>query len=220
MNELLIPSKIVHSKRKSIALIVDREGQLVVRAPLHCKDEDITDFILKKSNWIITKRSEYLNSAFKVLTFNNGETVQILGKPYRISLYNGYKVYLKDDCICIPTVKPSVRLKQYLRNLTKTIINEKVTFYCQNYNLTHKQITITGAKTRWGSCGYKNSLNFTYKLAMCPEDVIDYVVVHELCHTIEKNHSRKFWARVADILPNYKQQEKWLKDNKRIIDVI
>lgn len=220
MDELLIPNQIVRSRRKSIALVIDREGRLIVRAPLGCKDEEINKFIIKKSKWIISKRTENLNSEYKPLSFTNNETISILGEPFNILLYNGYKVKVENNAIFLPSVKPEIRIKQYLINLTKKIIPERVNYYCKTFNLQHKQITITGATTRWGSCGYNNTLNFTYKLAMCPMDVVNYVVVHELCHTLEKNHSKKFWNRVAEIMPNYKQQEKWLKNNKRIIDVI
>ncbi len=220
MNDLLIPNEITYSKRKSIALIIDRDGNLYVRAPFHTKQEDIDKFILKKSKWIISKRTENQNSVYSPLTFKKDETITLLGEKYNIVLYNGYRVKTENRTVFLPSINPAIRLKTFLINLSKTIIPKQVQHYASLFNFNYKQIKITSAISRWGSCSYNNNLNFTYKLIMCPIEVINYIVVHELCHTKEKNHSQKFWHRVEEILPNYKTQEKWLKENKKIIDVI
>ena len=79
--------------------------------------------------------------------------------------------------------------------------------------VTYGRITIRAQKSRWGSCSGKGNLNFNCLLMLCSEDVRDYVVVHELCHRKELNHSPRFWAEVEKVLPGYKVQRKWLKDN-------
>ncbi len=220
MNELLTPSKIIHSKRRSIALVIDNNGDLIVRAPLKCTDESIISFILKKQKWIIEKRTQIQNSNYKIISYKDGDIVPILGKDYIIKLIDIKKIGFEENTILLPTLNPERSLKRYLINLAVQKISERVKYYSANFNFHYRQITITSAKTRWGSCGYNNGINFTYKLIMCPIEVVDYIVVHELCHTVEKNHSKKFWARVEAVLPNYKAQEKWLKDNKLIIDII
>ncbi len=93
------------------------------------------------------------------------------------------------------------------------IIAERVKQYAQQYNFIPKQVKISSAKTRWGSCGPNGTLNFTWRLVMAPLDVIDYVVVHELAHLRVKDHSSKFWKVVESIYPEYKKQRKWLREN-------
>ena len=93
------------------------------------------------------------------------------------------------------------------------IIPAKVSFFAPLVGVSYGNITIRNQKTIWGSCSGKGNLNFNYLLAALPDEVLDYVVVHELCHRLEMNHSSKFWAEVERVLPDYKKARKWLKDN-------
>ena len=95
----------------------------------------------------------------------------------------------------------------------RDIIIPRVAEFAEKYGFTYNSVKITSAMTRWGSCTNKKNLNFTYRLALAPDEVRDYVIVHELCHLRQMNHSKKFWSEVAAIMPDYKQQEKWLKEN-------
>ena len=81
------------------------------------------------------------------------------------------------------------------------------------------RITVRRQKTRWGSCSSKGNLNFNCLLMLCPDFVVDYVVVHELCHLKQMNHSERFWAEVERVLPQYKEARKWLKENGNIIAI-
>lgn len=89
----------------------------------------------------------------------------------------------------------------------------KVAFYADKIGVSYGRITIRSQRTRWGSCSSKGNLNFNCLLMLAPEAVLDYVVVHELCHRKELNHSRQFWAAVETILPDYRQCKTWLKEN-------
>lgn len=89
----------------------------------------------------------------------------------------------------------------------------RVSFYAREIGVNYGRITIRNQKSRWGSCSSEGNLNFNCLLMLTPAEVIDYVVVHELCHRLEMNHSRYFWAEVERILPDYKKRRKWLKDN-------
>ena len=98
--------------------------------------------------------------------------------------------------------------KQALEKITK-----RVKYYSSLSGFKYRNIKITSAQKRWGSCSVQNNLNFPQRLALAPDKVINYVVIHELCHIKEKNHSSNFWQEVAKIMPNYKIYKKWLKEN-------
>ena len=102
-------------------------------------------------------------------------------------------------------------LKKLVR-LAKQVIPEKVTYYARIMNVTYGRISIRKQRSRWGSCSREGNLNFNCLLMMAPPEVLDYVVVHELSHRLEMNHSPRFWARVEHILPDYKKPRKWLKE--------
>lgn len=221
MQDLLIPTKIVKSKRRSISLIIENNGDFIVRAPLKAKENDIYKFIAEKSKWIISKRTERLHNKPKVLRFNNEEeNVSILGNKYTIKLHNAIKVKILDAIIYIPEINSKEKLIQYLKKLAKQVIDEELKQINKEYGLTYSKISINSAKTRWGSCNAKNKLNFTYKLMLCPIEIVRYVVIHEICHTKVKNHGKGFWKLVKEYCPNYKTCEKWLKDNRSIIELI
>jgi predicted metal-dependent hydrolase len=96
-------------------------------------------------------------------------------------------------------------------------ITLRVEYYAQMAGVKYKSIRINNAKTRWGSCGYKDTLNFTWRLMMAPARVVDYVIVHELMHLKQKNHSHQYWAEVEKMMPDYKQDERWLKQNGHLL---
>lgn len=90
---------------------------------------------------------------------------------------------------------------------------KRVAYYAERIGVTYGRITIRNQKTRWGSCSGKGNLNFNCLLMLTPPEVQDYVVVHELCHRKEMNHSRQFWSEVEKVLPDYRERRKWLKEN-------
>lgn len=98
-----------------------------------------------------------------------------------------------------------------LADLALKKIPSKVSSYAQKLGVSYGRITIRNQKTRWGSCSSKGNLNFNCLLMLCPDEVVDYVVVHELCHRLEMNHSAAFWALVRAVLPDYEQRKEWLK---------
>ena len=100
-----------------------------------------------------------------------------------------------------------------LYELAKQVIPEKVAYYARLMRISYGRISIRKQKTRWGSCSREGNLNFNCLLMMAPPEVLDYVVVHELCHRLEMNHSAKFWAQVEKMIPDYRKPRKWLKEN-------
>ena len=93
------------------------------------------------------------------------------------------------------------------------LIPQRVEYFARQVGVTYGRITIRNQKTRWGSCSRKGNLNFNCLLMLAPTEILDYVVVHELCHRKEMNHSKAFWTEVEKVLPDYRQSVQWLKEN-------
>jgi len=220
MENLLTPTKIVKTNRRTLSLIINNKGELIVRSPLNYKDSVIFDFINKKANWIIQKRTEILENIIRPLKLISGEQISLLGQTYIIQLDKLKSVKVKDNNLIIPIENSKTRLVSYLKRTLKKIIEEKIYKINQVYDFKFKNISISSAKTNWGSCSGNNNLHFTYKLMLCPEQIIDYLVVHELVHTIIKNHSKAYWRNVKMIYPYYKECERWLKKNRTITEII
>ena len=220
MINLLEPTQIIKSKRKSISLVIKSNGEFIVRAPIKSSDASIVKFIKEKSNWVIKKRTESIVSAVSPFEFNGLDKMKILDKTYIVECGQITRVFIDKNKIIVPNADPKTHLISFLKKTAKKYIAERVKLISSLFNFTYNSISITSAKTCWGSCGFNNKLHFSYRLIMCPTDVVDYVVLHELCHTQVKNHSNKFWQLVASCNPYYKNHEKWLKKNRAIMDLI
>lgn len=220
MQNFLIPTKIIKSKRKSIALIIENNGDFIVRAPIKADEKSIYKFINQKRDWIIKKRVEQLENQPKPFDIKDNAKISILGKEYYINLYENNRVKVADNLIFLPLNNSKEKLISYLKKLAKIVITNECNDNCNKFNFSYASISINSAKTRWGSCSGSDKLHFTYKLMLCPMDVVDYIIVHELCHTKVKNHSNKFWRLVESYYPDYKNCEKWLKQNRAIVEII
>ena len=215
--------EIIRSKRKSIALIVERDGRLVVRAPRQVSQELIHTFVKEKENWIIKKQLEFKSThpKFTPKKFMEGENFWYLGKLYPLTFGEHFKprLFLDESFVLSRTAQPQARtiFERWYREQARQVIVGRVDHYAAKYNFTYNQIKITSARTRWGSCSTRGILSFAWRLIMSPLDVVDYVVVHELVHLHEHNHSRGFWSGVEEIAPDYKEKVKWLKVNGHLL---
>jgi predicted metal-dependent hydrolase len=215
----MINYSLTRSKRKTICLYV-RDGAVEVRAPLNAGKADIDRFVQSKTEWIKKRLPQSAAQALEreIFTLNYGDMAVYRGKSYRIVGVPGRKSFF-DDCFCVPLNLTPEAVKaacvKIYRSLAEQIITDKVHFYSKKIGTEPTAVKINGATTRWGSCSVKRSLNFSWRLIMADDAVIDYVVVHELAHIVEMNHSPKFWAMVAGVLPDYKERQKCLKELQR-----
>jgi len=211
--------QIIRTRRKTFALIVQRDGSLVVRAPLRASDKQIGDLVQEKEKWIIAKqeaaRRMYANTRPK--EFVNGEGFLYLGKSYKLAIVDGNRpaLSLSDQFYLTKSALPHAEavFKAWYKQRAKQIISERAAWYAAQNGFVYQRVNITGARTRWGSCGRRGTLNFTWRLIMAPLRVIDYVVIHELAHLKQKNHSKVYWNEVKRLMPDYQQQIGWLKAN-------
>ena len=219
---MIIPKKIIRSKRKSIALVVNSDGELIVRAPYYSDIATIMGFVEAKQNWLQRQCSAVIeaNSNFCRITMSEGDIVKFLGEDYTINLCNVDSIILFDTYIKVPFAYSCDELLAWLKNKALVLLQKRVTYYATVMCVLPKKVKISCARKRWGSCSFSNNINLAWHLIMCPPAVIDYVVVHELSHITNKSHDRAFWQRVAGVLPYYREQEKWLKTNGKLMEVL
>jgi len=222
MKEIKI-DKIVRSKRKTIALVVAADATLLVRAPFESTLEYIKEIVFKKRFWIKAKKQAVNKNGVvvKQKEFVNGEGFLYLGKTYKLKIQNCDEIKLA-EYLFLPKkylTDPKEKLIEWYKERALEKFTERANWYSKNTGWRYKVIKINNAQSRWGSCGPSGSLNFTWRLVMAPVSVIDYVVVHELAHVHEKNHSTRFWNKVKTVLPDYEKSEKWLKENRKFLNI-
>lgn len=171
---------VIRSNRKTVAIQVNSDLSVTVRAPRSVSEKDIEEILKKKEAWI-SKHIEKIKET-------------------------------KERVEAEPTEKLTREKVIALAEEALKVIPERVEYFAKVIGVTYGKITIRNQKTRWGSCSSKGNLNFNCLLMLAPSEVLDYVVVHELCHRKQMNHSKAFWLEVEKVLPNYKEVRKWLKE--------
>ena len=216
-------NKLVRSKRKTLSLIVEADGTLTVRAPLRMKEADILRFIETKKDWIKRKQAQARKDAFFSRQYVDGEIFRYLGREVLLRIVPDGKPALVMDGSFKLTKSAQLQAESvfttWYKKQARKVLIERADFFVRKYGFKVGKVRISSARTRWGSCSSKDTLSFTWRLVMAPLGVIDYVVVHELCHLKEMSHSKTFWAQVENILPDYKQRRKWLKDNGKLLNL-
>ena len=169
----------------------------------------------RRKTWSISIETD-LTILMKVpLSVSDNRARQILSskESWIIKKYTELKKARENMPVSSLTPLQKKALEQRYRQAAKEYFPSRVAYYEQIIGVTHASIRIRDQKTRWGSCSSKGNLNFNWRLMLAPPRVLDYVVVHELCHRKEMNHSKAFWDAVETVLPDYVQLLKWLKDN-------
>ncbi len=218
--------KLIRTRRRTLELQITPMATVIVRAPKHTPVEIIHKFIDRKSKWIINKQS-FIQANLSKRTehcYESGEKFSYLGQKYGLTIvpeqkqkimFNGYEFLLSAKN---KHHGKKIFEKWYRAEAYRTI-KERVAYFANITGLYPGGIKITGAKKRFGSCSPHNDLCFTWRLILAPLSVIDYVVVHELAHLAERNHSKRFWDKVRMYLPNYKEERNWLKSNSMMLSL-
>lgn len=211
-------TQIIRSRRKTIALVVQKDGTLIVRAPLKAPEKFIRGFAEKNAQWILKKQAQ-MRAAVSLppKQYIPGETFLFLGREIPLETVKGQKptLILENHFKLAEFALGNAEwvFEQWYRVQARQILSERVRFFAGQHNLQFQGIRISSARTRWGSCNSKGGLSFSWRLILMPMEVVDYVVVHELAHTLVHNHSARFWKQVEGILPSYKVHRKWLRTN-------
>lgn len=220
--ETTIDFNLVLKKRKSIGIYIDLYGNIEIRAPKDTTIESILSVMEQKWKWIIDKSKEQKDrtAGHTDKVYDHGEVFLYLGKSYPIIIIENAN--LEQDNVMFQEEKLAVHvrqhndesikkaLKRFYYQQCKSLVESRIRVYQSNFKTRPRSVRIADDKSNWGTCNSKYELSFNWKLAMAPMEVIDYVVVHEMCHMVHLNHERSFWRLVGKILPDYEQRKNWL----------
>jgi len=213
---------IKYKKRTSIGISMDLYGNIEVQAPKGTPDENVIQLLEKNWDLIQQKLTEKKDRLIGPLekVYDHGESFLYLGNTYPIRIYQDINisqdhVVFEDNLLHIyvkqhDDEKIKQALKRFYYQQCKALVGKSIQSFQSNFKTKPRSIRISDSKSTWGTCDSKQKLTFNWRLAMAPLKVIDYVVVHEMCHMVHLNHDRSFWRLVGSIMPDYKEQEKWL----------
>jgi len=225
LDDQTVPYAVKHSSRaKHVRLEVRLNRGLIVVVPMSYDMEELPDLLRKKRRWILGKLSKYGRvpplAAEKEL--KSGDSIPYLGRYLKIvtrhNPVTADSVRLEKNRLLVNLNTRNGRLNLVLewwyRQQAERLIKKRADELCPRLGVTYSRLTVRGAKTRWGSCSRKGNLNFNWKLMMAPEPVINYVIIHELAHLKEMNHSKNFWKLVAEHCPKWRNHRKWIKGHE------
>jgi predicted metal-dependent hydrolase len=223
--DIVIDYHIQYKKRKSLGIYIDVYGNIELRVPKETKDIQIQKLLEDKHDWIITKQREMKEKTkgFKEKEYKEGEAFLYLGRQIPIRIiedveHKGEEVVLKGDELHIYLIefeelKVQQLLKRFYYKQCKALVEERIRIYQPNFKVKPKSVKISDNKKTWGTCNNHRELTFNWKLSMAPIDVIDYVVLHEMCHLVHLNHDRSFWRLLGKFIPDYEEKQEWLSQS-------
>lgn len=214
-----------YRNRKTLSIEIEAPNVITVLAPEGKTEEEILQTVMGKSKWIVQKLFEIREMEYrrKEKQYVNGESLIFMGRNYSLQI-------VLDETVTFPEAK-LIRgkfyvftnandqdvikntLERWYKDKAKEKIKERIEYYSSHFEVKPKRVIIKDQQKRWGSCTKDNQLLFNWKCIMAPSPVLDYIVVHEMCHMVYMNHSKEFWHLLKRILPDYENRKKWLRDN-------
>lgn len=220
-----IEFEVEYRNRKTLSIEIEAPNIITVLAPKGKTEEEILQTVIGKSKWIVQKLFEIREMEYrrKEKQYVNGESFIFMGRNYSLQI-------VLDETVTFPEAKlirgkfyvfSNVNdqeiikntLERWYKDKAKEKIKERIEYYSSRFEVNPKRVIIKDQQKRWGSCTKDNQLLFNWKCMMAPSTVLDYIVVHEMCHMAYMNHSKEFWHLLKRILPDYENRKKWLRDN-------
>lgn len=219
---MIKPDLIIRTHRRSLSLQITKTGDLVVHAPKRLSADYIFNYIKEKEKWITTKQKEIQERLSINRDIINYKQILFLGKKYNIEYVGGLKkIELSDSAILVPQniSNPVNKIKNWLIQTSKKILSERLEYFANIMQIDYASITINNNKTRWGSCDSNRNIKLNFRLIMLPHKTLDFVLIHELAHIIEFNHSKDFYKIISIVMPSYKLQQKQLKEYDYLLNI-
>lgn len=213
------------SQRKTADIIVERDGSILVRVPESLSDQRVEDLVESKRLWIYKTLADWrdLNSARVMREFHGGEGFWYLGRTYRLSLVadQSRPLLLKNGWFCLrrefidrgDIEGAQAAFREYYVEKGKDRIGKRVGYFASKIDVQPSKVKISELGNRWASCSSSGKLSFHWKCMMAPQSIIDYIIVHELCHLRERDHTDVFWNEIDKVLPDFRERKDWLRIN-------
>ena len=222
---MIKPDLIIRTNRRSLSLSISKAGELVVRAPKKLSMEYILNFIKEKEKWIDKKKKEVTENILNNKNIINYQSFLFCGKSYKKVEQDGLKkIELSNNTIIFPKCDDKLTLLRHAQNwyisLSKDILKNRVEYFADLMQLNYNKVIIMDNKRRWGACTSVSTLKFNYRICMLPHKLIDYIIIHELAHLIEFNHSPQFYKVVESVMPEYKKQRTLLKSYDFVLQLL
>ena len=222
--KLIQVDALIRTKRKTISISISPQGNVVVRAPQNCPMSYIETILKKREQWIILHKQRVLsrsNINQNLFTFRE---ILFCGMTYTVSLSNSVKsptLYGESFFIPFKTKPDRVPkvLEKWLRSCAESIIQQRLNYFANLMQLAPLGFRLGNTKSSWGSCSKSNIITINWRCVMLPPNLLDYVVVHELSHMLEFNHSHAFWEIVRSILPDVKYRKSELKKGDYLLEL-
>lgn len=213
-----------HKRKRTISLTVKRSGHVFVRFPHETDLKEVEEFVSSKKAWILQKleAAKQRGMGYQSTGFFDGKKIPFLGEHFHLRLSETQNAgrtknlsFTGDEFILPEKLKGTGKnlLVSWYKKAAMDILAKTVERYRHIVNACPSAVKVSFARKRWGSCSAQNTLNFSWRIAMLPQEIIDYIVVHELAHLKQKNHGPLFWKTVGRAINDYKIRNEWLKDN-------
>jgi predicted metal-dependent hydrolase len=223
-----ITAQIIRTNRRKTAQVRVDEGKVSILVPQNLSESRIDEILSKKTPWIRGKMSLH-GQALPVQTkeYVSGESFSYLGRNYRLRVLKGSQPSVKllngRLQVTLPTSKSPKNVREALtdwyRAHAQAKIREKAARYAAVIGVKPNSVGIKTFKSRWGSCHLSGDILYNWKIVTAPNRIVDYVVVHELCHLKQHDHSDKFWKLVGQVIPDYAECKEWLRVNGRGLEI-
>ena len=215
---------LIREKRKTLSITIGKNGEVIVKAPFGLNEKHINDFIKRKEKWIknhtekikkLNKEYEAIISTKKIILFNtfyNVEEITGLKQP----TFQNSTLYINNTN---SFNERKNQIKQWYIKTAKELLNKRLEYFSNIMDLEYSSFKLTNAKTKWGSCSSTKKIDLNWRLIMLKSDLQDYVIVHELCHLLEMNHSIKFYKCVESVLKDYKKRRLEIKKSSFVLQL-
>jgi predicted metal-dependent hydrolase len=226
-----ISYQIERSHRRTADIVIERDGRVLVRAPHSVSHSRIEEIVDAKRYWIYKNLAEWrdLNATRVIREYRNGEGFLYLGRAYRLLFTSDQEqpLMLRSGRFClhrdiadkgdIERAKAAFREFYISRGVDR--ITQRVEYFAPKVGITARRVEVRELGHRWASCSPKGNLAFHWKCMMAPPTIIDYLIVHELCHLHHLDHTENFWNEVDKVMPEYRERKEWLRKNGAAMDL-